>query len=94
MRCFQLLSHRVDGRGGRDWLAAAFAKDAAPHKVSRRGGEHTVCHGRFLVSPGTRTNNGTHSPPSWPGTTRDGGLRLEAQLLQPPESRRASVHLS
>jgi hypothetical protein len=81
------LMRRVDGRGRKDWLAAAFAENAAPTTCRAEAANTHCAMGVSLSGTGT-------SYPSWPGTTREGGLRLEAQFLQPPESRRASVRLS
>ena len=78
---------RVHGRGRKDWLAAAFAENAAPTTCRAEAANTHCAMGVSLSGTGT-------SYPSWPGTTREGGLRLEAQFLQPPESRRASVRLS
>jgi hypothetical protein len=72
MRRFQLLSHRVDGRGGRDWLAAAFAKNAAPHKVSRRAANTQCAMGVSLSAPEPEPTMAPTRPHHGPGQPATG----------------------
>jgi len=53
---------RVDGRGRKDWLAAAFAENAAPTRVAQRRRTHIVPWAFLCQEPEPATRHGPGQP--------------------------------